>query len=632
MVESCDYFQVLHIIAPLLFILSYGQAFSKRGFVWSCLAGIVTYQVALFLLPMFLGHARILSPTVYRSAFVLLTLATAVLSLRSIPSMLRCAASIRYSFSWLDLLIVPSFFMAVLTQYFIWVEDWSVGTIAFDSVGYHITRALLWLWHGNFDAWRTANWHQIGLPLGGDAELQSNIFLGCGWLGSCWTGMVDTVGASLTVVLLCSSYGLSTRASCIAGLAFLSFPSVGLRTAEVTTDMAAAFPVLAACALWRHSQSVAKGLFVFVSLVGLGVAAKGYVLFAAIPIGLVLMYRSLGRIFTSRDALLAGVAGVAVAGLFCLLSYGPVYSAFGDFHGGESGVRLSAYGLPKREIATTTVANVLTWVMEPLSVLPDAWAQKIYEVGELKYVYEGLGLSTRWFPNLHPGENRSGVFALVFLPWLLLAAPRGYRIWLGLLLAVLFCSVTSTLALNHSAPRFSLPFLALFAILWGCRAQRSPVLVSLLLLGSCFVSLQYVWIRGEPRWWPHYEPAIEPHRIPAQSIQSETLLMFSRGLALEAYVTGRLGEWRFKQIDCPPEGSYRDWLTLLKKESHWISFNADAPDYRFGPLFWSRLGNVCPLITQDQLKAELQGAGWKYHSNISYVDQMWTVVDDKVIE
>lgn len=622
--DTCGLYRVLTVLLPFLFVLSFARSIPQRGFAWVVLAGITSHQVSIFVLTMVLGHLEVLRALPYRSGFLCLLVVTAWFALRGLPTLGRALLEIRYRPQWADPLIGAACIVSALSFYFQWVNDWSVGPVHFDSVGYHITRALLWFDQGKFDAWRTANWHHVGLPLGGDAELQPTIFLGCGWLGAAWVGMVDTIGAAVALYIIQIAYGISVRGALLGSLGFLSFPTVGLRINEVNTDMAAAFPVLAGVALFLSSRSLSHGMFLYFSLVGLGMAAKGYVLFAAIPISIVLFFPRLRELWRSPGIVGFSFLGVALASAFFLLSYGPVYAAFGNFHGGETGQRLSAYGHPLKEVALTTLTHIVTWTFEPLMIVPNDQRDAVFSFLKLKELYDWLGVSPRWFPQLHSGENRTGIFPLVLLPWLLMAVERGYRTLVLVVFAALFCSVTSPMSLNLGAARFALLSSAFFAILWGARAARSTILVGLLVLASSWVSLEYLKQNGISKWVPRYTEEIEPYRKVGEAMAGEPLLIFSRGLATEAFASGRHGRWRFAYIDCPPQGmSYRDWLVSLKQRSHWIGVELDSPASRFGPLFTSNLGPACPEVTNTRLRQELEDAGWKYYANVSYAEQVW---------
>ena len=150
------------------------------------------------------------------------------------------------------------------------------------------------------------------------------------------------------------------------------------------------------------------------------------------------------------------------------------------------------------------------------------------------------------------------------------------------------------------------------------------MLVGVLVLASTWVSFDYLRGQGISKWMPNYKEEIEPYRKVGEVMAGEPLLIFSRGLATEAFASGRQGGWRFAYIDCPPEGvTYRDWLVSLKSRSHWIGVALDTPVSRFGPLYQSRLGPFCAEIPSERLRQELEGAGWRYYANVSYVEQVW---------
>jgi hypothetical protein len=450
------------------------------------------------------------------------------------------------------------------------------------------------------------------------------IFLGCGWLSDAWTGIADTLGAAVAVYIIGASYGMNGRAAFMTALAFLSFPTVGLRVLEINTDMAAAFPVLAGTALFLTSGSLRVGTFTFIALVGLGVAAKAYVLFAAIPISIALIITKRRELPKIRLLVKPVLAGCCVASLFFLLSYLPVYNTFGDFYGGESGQRLSSYGHPFKDILTTTLAHIVTWSAEPLIIMPQGKRESIFELLKMRELYELFGLSPRWFPQLHSGENRTGVFPLLLLPWLILAIKKVYRLPVLVLFVSIFCTVTSPMSLNLGAARFALLSSAMFSILWGLRAVKNPAIVALFVRISNWVSYDYLARNGIQKWHASYSENIEPYRNVGPAMEGQPLLIFSRGLAVDALAAGRLGKWRFAYIDCPPEGkSYREWLVSLKQRSRWIGVELQSPSGRYGPLFKSNLGPVCQEVTNSTLRAELEGAGWRYYANVSYAEEVW---------
>lgn len=624
MLDECFLYRVLYTITPFLCIAAYGRFIASRGFAWCVLSGLVTYHLFQFVLSMGLGHLGILNQGLFRGGYISLAAVALISGLSGLPSVLRAIGSIRYRPQLIDLAIALSLAISGLTLYFFWVRDWSYGPVHFDSVSYHITRALQWFWHGNFDSWCTANWHHIGLPLGGDAALQPGIFLGCGWLGGAWGSWLATVGAAFALYLIGTGYGLDKRHALLAASALLSFPTIALRVSEVNTDIGAAFPVLAGAAFFLHARSLAKGGFVFAALTGLGAAAKGYIFFAAIPLSLALFLPRFRAIFGSAKVLGGLACGGLVAAIFVLASYLPVYWVFGDLHGSQMGQRLSAYGQPWRSIWMTTLANVVTWSMEPLALLSDQVKLKLFEAIKLESFYRWLTLDRTWFPVYQSGENRTGILPLLALPWLIMGVKRGYRIAVLALFVLLFCALTSTLSINMSTPRFSVLVIALFALLWGNRAKTNPLLVSIAVLISSWLPLHFARTHDLQHWVPSYNPNIEPHRSAGAALKGDTMLIFSRGLAVESFFSGRLGEWRFEFADCSNATSYEEFLKETATRYRWVLFTADTPTFKFGPEYHNKLRKQCPTVSAEDFKRALQATGWRFHSKPNYTDELWT--------
>jgi hypothetical protein len=257
-------------------------------------------------------------------------------------------------------------------------------------------------------------------------------------------------------------------------------------------------------------------------------------------------------------------------------------------------------------------------------IIPDSKRESVFEFLRMKELYDWLGLSTRWFPQLHSGENRTGIFPLLLLPWLIFAVPPRFRLAILALFIALFCSLTSTLSLNLGAPRFALLSSALFAALWGLRGARNPLIVGTLVLFASWIPLNFVMRSNSANWLPNYLEEKEPYKKVGDALNGEPLLIFSRGLAVDAFASGRHGRWHFEYIDCPPVGmSYHDWLVSLKERSHWIKLDFESPRVRFGPVYESNLGRMCDEITREDLKRELENTGWKYFTNVSHVEQVW---------
>src|SRR6185369_15066846 len=249
---------ILHCALPPLSILALGRLAPRRGFVWMVVAGLALYESLLLFFGLLLGYAGGLRDPWPLRLWSLLAAVLAVFAARgAVPARKaarRALAGIRPR--PVDALVGVA---ALITVSLIALQigrDWTVGTVNFDSLAYHIPRALLWSWNGDFRPWPAPEWQQLGLPIGGDVLLLPGVFLGLGWLGGSWTTAWLALGAATAVFAACRGLGAGRRSSLIAALAFLSFPAVGLRLADVSSDMAAAFPLLAAWVLSGSADSI----------------------------------------------------------------------------------------------------------------------------------------------------------------------------------------------------------------------------------------------------------------------------------------------------------------------------------------------------------------------------------------
>jgi hypothetical protein len=625
-VEPCIVFSLLHVALPFLYILSFARYASKHGFSWCLVAGLVMYQVSLFTITLSLGHLGLLAPVYYRTVMVALSGILVLAGAAGAPSLIRAIGAIRYTPTWMDIPVVACVAVLLLNLHRQVVGvDWSLGTGSFDSLGYHIPRALLWSWHGNFEPWRASVFQQIGAAYGGAATLLPLIFLGCGWLGAAWTAAALAVGAATAVFVIGKSFGLSDRAALIAFLTFLSFPAVGLRFDDVSTDIAAAFPVLAAVVFFRTAPTLQEGVFWFLALVGLGAATKQYAAFAVIPIGVALLVPHGKAVFRLR-VLRAGIIGGLLASVFVLLSLLPIYKLFGDFAGGSRAWRLSTLRGGYYDVFRTTAFTLVNWAAEPLGVLPIHYRDQVFYALRLDRLYELLWVKPQdWLPHFDQEHTRGGVVPLLALPWLILGVERGYRRIVAALFLLLCVAQFSPLAVNHVGARFAILPLAAFALLWGVRAQTWPLVVSLVVLCSLLAGREYLKVKGESSLLPHYRAEKEPYRDVAALVKDETLLLLAQPLSVDALVAGRLAQTRFQYVSCPLDGDWVRQFQESKQQSRWFMFLvSDQPTVIPGPSFESTLGPPCRAITIDQLKRWLDAAGWKFMLSSFADHELWT--------
>jgi hypothetical protein len=615
---------ILHLALPPLSILATGRWAPRRGFVWTVVAGLAFYESALLSLGLLLGHLGLLrapSPLVLYSLLTALLLALAVKG--AVPTWRAALAALAgIKPRAMDVGIAAA---ALITVYLIGLQvarDWTYGTVNFDSLSYHIPRALLWSWHGDFRPWPAPVWQQVGLPVGGDAMLLPGVFLGIGWLSGCWATACLSLGAVAAVFAATRGLGIGGRPSLIAALAFFSFPAVGPRLVEVNTDIAAAFPLLAAWVLITRAGSVAEAAFLFPALCGIGVACKANVALAVLVLAIALFGRRLRAVLLDRRALGAAAAGTLLAALFCAASYLPVYRLFGDLVGGSEGWGHSSVRQGSAGEARAALFGTLHWLVEPFALVSEPPRFDLLDRLGVDRAYRALGAGTRerWYPAIDPNTNRSGVFPFLLLPWLLAALPKGKRLpgillFLGLLLA-LFAPLNP----NCYASRFSIVLLAAFAVLWGFGAARLPALVTIFLLASLVADAVVLQWRIVPRLANSRAPdrnariaALGPH----------ILWLLTGSLSSDAQIAGHRADVRFEYISCPPDGDWVRRLAEIRGISPWLLLNVNVPKLGTGPAYYSAFGPPCPGLFTADLQRALVLAGW-HLAFAEYGYQVWS--------
>src|SRR5947207_13061717 len=139
-----------------------GRFAARRGFVSTVGSGLALYETALLSFGLVLGYLGLLrapGPLVFWSLCVTLLLA---FSLRGVGPLWKAAraALIRARPRVVDVFLV----LAALAAFYVIglqvARDWTIGTENFDGLAYHIPRALLWFWHGDFRPWPAPTWQQ----------------------------------------------------------------------------------------------------------------------------------------------------------------------------------------------------------------------------------------------------------------------------------------------------------------------------------------------------------------------------------------------------------------------------------------------------------------------------------------
>jgi hypothetical protein len=602
---------ILHLALPPLSILAFGGLAPRRGFVWTVVAGMALYESALLCSGLLLGYLGLLrepGPLVF---WILVTASLLFLAVRGAGPAWRAArgAVTDIELRALDLCLGAA---AVITVYLIGLQvarDWIKGTENFDSLAYHIPRALQWAWHGNFRPYPTAEWQQVGLSIGGDVALLPGVFLGIGWLGGAWTTVWLSLGAAAAVFAATRDLGAGPRPSLVAALAFLSFPAVGPRLADVNSDMAAAFPLVAAWVLATRARSPAEAAFLFPALCGVGVACKGNIGPAVLVLAVAFFGSRLRAVLFNGRALAASAAGTLFAALVCIGSYLPVYRIFGDLLGGHLGRDLASFKGGPAGVARAALFGTLHWLVEPFALVSEPPRFDLLDGLGIDRLYGALGAGTResWYPALDSTTNRSGVFPFLALPWLLAALPKGKRLRGGILFLALLLAVFAPLYPNCYASRFAVVLLAAFAVLWGARASQSPWLAAILLIVSLGWEARYL------QWRRLSDLSL---RVPdrnariAAAVGSHTLWLLGGSMSPDARIAGQHADVRFEYLSCPQDGNWTRRFAEIRGRSPWLLLG-DAPKIDTGPWFPSAFGPPCPGALVAELRLGLAAAGWR---------------------
>jgi hypothetical protein len=599
---------ILHVSMPILWILAMGRFAPCRGLVWTAVAGLALYEFCLLFFGLLLGYLGLLrapGPLVFWGVVASALLAFSVKGVRPIGRAARAALSgVRPR--PVDALLGLA---AVIVAYLLGLQiakDWTVGSTDFDGLAYHIPRALVWFWHGDFRPSLTPNWHQIGLPFGGDILLLPGVFLGVGWIGGAWTTAWLSFGAAAAVFGATRSLGAGSRPSVVAALTFLSFPAVGLRLAEVNSDIAAAFPLLAAWVLVVRAGSLAEAAFLFPALCSVGVASKANVALAVVVLAIALFGRRLRAVFSDRRTLTAALAGTLLAAVLCAGSYLPVFSLFGDLVGGQEGRGLVSFGRGPAGVARAALFGTLHWLIEPFALVPEPPRFDVLDRLGINHAYHTLGAGTRekWYPAIDSGINLSGALPFLGLPWLIIALPKGQRMSGSLLFLALLLATFAPVNPNCYASRFAVVLLAAFAVLWGLCAGQSRWLVGALVLASFVVDTVYL----RQRILPELEGARAPDRNAriAAAVGSHPLWLLNGSLGADASIAGRRADVRFEYLSCPTDGNWARRFEEIRRVSPWLLLSSNSPEIGAGPAF----GRPClPMLVSD-LQQALAAAGW----------------------
>jgi hypothetical protein len=286
-------------------------------------------------------------------------------------------------------------------------------------------------------------------------------------------------------------------------------------------------------------------------------------------------------------------------------------------------------------VKDSVVYNILAWITEPLSVLErsdgELWFKRLGFVS----IYEFFGLPAGIFylPQYNGHDLRSGVIALVALPWLIGGIAKGYRtlVVVGFLLFVAI--QVAPISLNLTGRFLTVP-LACFAVFWGLRARTRPILVSLFVIAALLVTRSKL---GMAVWVPEVSAQWFPERgecgaTLAPVVDKDTLLLLTRSLATDAVVSGREGKVRFEYVSCPDDNNWPALFTRLREQYKWFAMYPDQGKLSPGPKHETRFKRSCgdKTVTLEQLQGWLAEAGWHFVGLQKCGIDLWTTNSENV--
>ena len=506
------------------------------------------------------------------------------------------------------------------------------GTRHYDGLWYHIPRVIFWLQQGSFDAWPTPIWGHIGMPVGADVILGHNILLGKGWRGIGFVTCLLSVGAIACVYIAGLDFKLSRWHAAMAAILFSSFPAIGLRIWAINSDIAAAFPLLAAYVVLHRVRNITFGLSIFVLLNGIAGACKPTIAPLALLLGCFALWQCRQRIFKLQSfGLLSSVTVMATAIVFS--SYWPVYVAFSDFQGGEFG-RAHKIG-SVMEFAQAVALNIGHWLLEPLGYLTPFIKSTVISIA--KTVYNALGaniteLPGSWKPWPAQDTGRSGLASILLLPALLAGLTSLARMQATLLFILGFVSLSGMLRFTPYSARYTVLLLAGYALLYGGTrlfrfGNRRWVLALLVGMNVCallgVVAARFYQDKTNPA--EHYNYISDQDRKTiAGTLKGRPLLVVTSD-SLDALLVGPDIDFSLSYVICPANCDWGQILADAPVRSNWLAVVHHGQKSLRKDVEWDRPGfKACPEISKQVLEDALTLAGWRLYRQDSKVD-LWRI-------
>jgi hypothetical protein len=622
---------LLYITYPLLCILAIPPTSRRGAFAERLVFGIALYEFLLFATGTTLGLTHHLTTQTYAAVTWCAALVLLILAWRNGISL-----DLATAFRWFRTRRgAAAFLPAALIALAFALElgfDALYGTRHNDGLWYHIPRMMFWLQQQGFAAWTTPVWQQIGLPVGADVVLGQNLLLGNGWRGIGYVTFLLSAGAIACVYLAALDFRLTRWQAGMTAILFGSFPGIGLRIWSVNSDMAAAFPVLAAYVVLHRMRDVKRGLALFMVLNGLAIACKPTVAPLALLLDGVALWQCKWKIAQLRSVALP-LAALVLTATIVLSSFWPVYTVFSDFLGGDGGRGIKVASTT--EFTHAVVMSTGHWLLEPLGYLTPVMEGRVKEAA--KVVYNLLGariveLPPSWKPWPAQDLGRTGLAAFLLLPALLIGLSPRARVPATLLFLIGFASSSGMIRYEAYNARYIVVLLAGYALLWGSarfflRGKGRWVLAGLITLNACallgVVSMRFYvdkTITSQPGGAYHYI-AEEERKIIASTLAGFPLQVITNE-SLDALLVGPGIDFSLRYLSCPVDGDWERELRDAANTSNWLAIvHGGKKSILAGPV-WHRPGfHACPEeVSMQRLEDALAGAGWQLFNRNHHVD------------
>lgn len=629
--------QIVYFAFPLACILAIPPASRPGSVAERLVAGVALYQFLLLTVGLLLGLTNYLQAPWYAASIGGATLLLAVQGYRN-GLHLPGSGVIRYVRTGRGAATLLMVCLAVMAGGSELGFDFLRGTRHGDGLWYHIPRVMFWLRQGNFDAWATPVAASIGLPVGADLVLLNKMLLGLGWNGVGFVTGLLAAGAVACVYLAGLELGMTRWHAAMSALLFASFPAIGLRIWSVNSDIAAAFPALAAGVALLRIRNPRIGLSLFLLLNGMALACKPTVAPPALVLACVTLWWCRQKIAPLwKDAL--PYAAAVIGACLIVASYWPVYEAFHDFLGGNySSSHRSANVV---EFMQAVAMHSAYWLLEPLGYFTRF--KELWEVEALRSVYNALGANFETLPEFwkpYPGQDTgyTGLATVLALPLLFAGAPSKSRKFLIVIFLLGYLPLSGMINPQPYFTRYNVVLLAGIALLWGgagffSRGKRrwsltgSVALNLCALLGIVTINIYLHGVQWSQAGGHYFYVSKEDRETMANALAGRPLLVMTESSeqvsSMDALLTGPRMAFPLSYVICPADGNWIKAFRELAATSNWLAFVHNGRETLIPGPEYARPGHhTCSAVPIRNLEAALADAGWTRYRRHNLVD-LW---------